>query len=865
MCMRKIIGYILLVISGAQFPSISYCQPKTKLIDSNGTAIVAPAGDYQRSFIHNILFGRNYRREWGTPVSVPIAILDTLAGGLIPYKAGGGRQSKSLHLHDKDNREYVLRSIDKSFGRALPSVFRNTFIEDAIDDQVTFDHPYASLSIPMMAHAAGILHTDPQMVYIPEQPGLDTFNQKFGGYTYMLEQRPDENWETADNFGNSKKIISSSKMLKKLLKDNDNKVDQQLYARSRLFDMLIGDWGRHEDQWRWAVFDENGKKIYRAIPRDRDHAYSQFGGLLPTLFIHAANLDYLRSFGCDIKGIKIYGYTARHLDRQCANELTKQEWIDIAANMQKGLTDKVIENAMRALPSEVYALSGTVLTQKLKSRRDHLRDFAERYYSFIAKEVDVPGSEDRELFDVKRLNEKETLVNIYKINKNNSISDSPLYSRIFNLAETKEVRLYGINGTDKFLVSGDVKHAIRVRLIGGNDADTIIDRSEVKGPAKKTIVYDDERNTIIQSSETRLHLNSDSANHAYNYSEFEYPRKGIRPLLAYNNPDKLFASIGYGYAHHAWRKYPYGSRQAIYLRYSITENSWSLQYDATLYQFAGKWNLGLTTNFDAYRSTNFYGLGNETTFPAWNMDYNKLKTKELLGKLNLNRAIGHHYISVAIFAKSIQLIGTPNNYITDHYLAGRPDLLELQNFAGTELGYTYQNVDDIAVPKKGVMFYGGGNYNYNIASGKEFYSCNGIVQLYTPIIGKFSISSRTGLNSVSGQPEFYQFASIGGNQNFRGYKRDRFRGNTALYNSNELRYITNIRSYFMNGQGGLVAFIDDGRVWLNGEDSNVWHYAYGGGFLLAPFNKLTLTVTYGTSADGQFVNIRFNKLINSIL
>jgi hypothetical protein len=35
--------------------------------------------------------------------------------------------------------------------------------------------------------------------------------------------------------------------------------------------MLLGDWDRHEDQWRWSEFEkENGEHYFRPIPRDRD-------------------------------------------------------------------------------------------------------------------------------------------------------------------------------------------------------------------------------------------------------------------------------------------------------------------------------------------------------------------------------------------------------------------------------------------------------------------------------------------------------------------------------------------------------------------------------------------------------------------
>ena len=114
---------------------------------------------------------------------------------------------------------------------------------------------------------------------------------------------------------------------------------------------------------------------------------------------------------------------------------------------------------------------------------------------------------------------------------------------------------------------------------------------------------------------------------------------------------------------------------------------------------------------------------------------------------------------------------------------------------------------------------------------------------------------------VTGEPEFYQYASIGGSQNMRGFVRDRFWGQTGFYNTNELRWITNFRTYIMNGKIGLIGFVDDGRVWMPNENSDVWHVGYGGGVLLAPFNKFALSVSYGISDEDQLIHLRINKLL----
>jgi len=89
---------------------------------------VVAGKQYDRSWINEWLWGKHYRKEWATPVAMPLFFLDTAAGGLRPYEAGGGRQTKTLHLRNTNDKEYVLRSIDKRFGKALPDIYRGSFV-----------------------------------------------------------------------------------------------------------------------------------------------------------------------------------------------------------------------------------------------------------------------------------------------------------------------------------------------------------------------------------------------------------------------------------------------------------------------------------------------------------------------------------------------------------------------------------------------------------------------------------------------------------------------------------------------------------------------------------------------------------------
>ena len=64
----------------------------TSAQQSGKTVTKAAGPEYKRSPFYQSLWGHNYRREWITPVSFPVLMLDTAYGGLTPEKEGGGHR-----------------------------------------------------------------------------------------------------------------------------------------------------------------------------------------------------------------------------------------------------------------------------------------------------------------------------------------------------------------------------------------------------------------------------------------------------------------------------------------------------------------------------------------------------------------------------------------------------------------------------------------------------------------------------------------------------------------------------------------------------------------------------------------------------
>jgi len=816
---------------------------------------VAAGTQYNSSKGQQRRWGKHYRKEWATPVNFKVVMLDTLAGGVTPYAEGGGRQSKSLRIRDANGREWVLRSIDKTYSKALPEIVRKTFIEHIANDQVSIAHPYSAVTIAPMAEAAKILHTSPQIFYVPKQARLGKYSDEYGDKLYLFEQRPDENWETAPNFANSSNIISTEKLLERLQKHNDERVDQVLYVRSRLFDFVIGDWGRHEDQWRWAATKSGDETLYKPIPRDRDQAYTMFDGFLLRR-AKAMAADHLQSFDATIKDINKFNFPARNLDRRMANEVTLQQWLQQANELKALLTDNVIESAIRQMPPEVFPISGEMIISKLKSRRDHLDEYANKYYLFIAKEVDIPASNDNEMIEVSRLSDGATSVNIYPLKKNGEPHKKPAYSRIFYRKETKEIRIYGIDGEDNYQVLGESGGGVKVRLIGGHDKDLYVDSAN--GRIHKLIVYDNPGNNIAKKM--RRHLSKDSSINAYRYDAFTYDKKGIKPLVFYSNEDHVYAGLEYGLTKFRWRKHPFGWQEKLNVKYSITEKAMSFTYDGRFAQALGKWDVNLYANFDQVRWYNYFGLGNESVNFKTDREFNRLRTKEFIGKLGVVRKFGkYNKIGLSGFYQTVQV---KNDSAFDKALLPlTDDLFDNKQFGGAQLDYSFLIVNDSLLPTKGFGFAAAASYNRNLHNSNEFMRYTGSIQAYLPLTKTIGIAIRGGGATLTGTPEFYQYNMIGGGPTLRGFYRPRFYGKTTAYDQNELRWIKNVKSYLYSGKFGLLAFYDIGRVWMPGESSNTWHAGYGGAIILAPFNRISVSFGYGISSDSKNLFFRLLKVL----
>ena len=353
---------------------------------------------YKADEIKRLMQGEQYRKAWSTSVKVPIVFLDTLKGGMKIVKEGGGKQTHSLKLESQKEISYTLRSINKDPEALIPEYAKTLGLENIIVDGISAQHPYAAIVVAELANQANVLHTNPEIFFVPKQKALGRFNEKYGNRLFLLEYETESkvNWTNLDHVS---EILETDDLqeLKVKLK-NKVSINKKELIRTRLFDLIIGDWDRHSKQWGWAIEEINGKYLAHPIAGDRDNAFFNIDGIIPSIMSNENVVPELRPFTKEIAFLPglIYPF-----DRYFLYNTEEDLFIEEAKKLQKSLNDEVIYKSLKKWPKDIYDLDGENIALKIISRRNELVEYAKGFKKIIDEkgvlQEPLKGSEDLNL------------------------------------------------------------------------------------------------------------------------------------------------------------------------------------------------------------------------------------------------------------------------------------------------------------------------------------------------------------------------------------------------------------------------------------------------------------------------------------
>jgi hypothetical protein len=785
-------------------------------------------------------FGDGYRKAWTTPVALPVLDLKAEAGGLTPLAQVGGFQTEGLAMKGADGRGYTFRKLEKHPERVLPKEWQDSELRAIAIDQTAAAHPAATVIIGALAQSVGIPFYGSRLAVMPDDPALGKFKETFGGTVGTFDEY------ITPGYQGITEIVSSFDMWQKWREGGpENRVDSRAFLKARLFDLVVGNWDRHQGQWRWARIP--ARPLWVPLPEDADQAFTRYEGK----FMGAARLvapRFMRYSGEYPK--RMEGLTTNNYDvtRWLLADVEWPTFEEVARELAAQMTDAAIDEAMRRMPPEWYAVDGAQMTKDLRQRRDGIVAFARRFYLHLADRVDVRGSDQAELASLQHLEDGSLQVTLSPLGGDGG-AGAPYYTRRFSPKETQEIHLYLLGGNDRVVSSGPRKGGIHVHVLGGAGNDTIDDSQsgglDVEDGRGDTVVRRGPGTKVSESEWTNPAPEKDRPwLEPRNYGHWTVPMAQV-----YWEPNQAFM-LGGGVTRTAWgfRKYPWANMQAFTLLYSTGYNNVRASY-------GGQWRLSDTAlvgsvnlRFSGIENRNFYGFGNESPdVPEKTLHQTETNEYSVFPALRY-RPSSAFDLHVGPEAKVVQTKGGDSLVELDQ-VYGSGNFGEVGLRAGLEYDSRGRSVGmtemrgmaapdataaTMARPVTGVRLLAEGFFVPKAWDATE--SFGGVEGSLSGYFGnqRMAFATRVGGRALWGAYPWFESASISGeHHDVRGYYEGRYRGDQSLYGNAEFRYwLGKRKGAVLPLRWGLTTFVESGRVWYADESSKKWHTGYGLGLML---------------------------------
>jgi outer membrane translocation and assembly module TamA len=331
-----------------------------------------------------------------------------------------------------------------------------------------------------------------------------------------------------------------------------------------------------------------------------------------------------------------------------------------------------------------------------------------------------------------------------------------------------------------------------------------------------------------------------------------------------NKDDGIFIGGGVKISRHGFRKEPFAQTHRIMANFAAKTQAFNVRYMGHYTRMLGLWDLEVDAAWLSPNNIrNFYGLGNETE----NTEQNRRFYQAQLGQVEVRPLLVRPLSEGASFFvgptfEFTNVRETSNRFVGQAQAGISNNSFKPQTFLGLEAGMDLRTIDNLTNPKQGFRWINRADLNLGFLNDKS--------ETYTRLETDFklfispslspqvTLGLRAGAAHNIGDFPFFAANTLGGSDNLRGHRRTRFAGRTSAYQNAELRIqLTRFATYFVQGTFGILGFIDNGRVWTDGEQSDLWHQGYGGGVWFNIFDTFVLQIAYGTSADDRAVNVGF--------
>jgi hypothetical protein len=333
----------------------------------------------------------------------------------------------------------------------------------------------------------------------------------------------------------------------------------------------------------------------------------------------------------------------------------------------------------------------------------------------------------------------------------------------------------------------------------------------------------------------------------------------LLPNVGFRTDDGLYLGATNVYTNNGFNGNPFRQKHTVAANYFFKFEGVELSYQGIFANIIPNWNFEVDGYFTNDRfSNNYFGMGNETFNPDDQLDndYNRARMRQV----KLNAGIAYRTLKIKGLYESFKVDENVNRFFTPDNVD--PNVFDSQDYVGAEVSVSYDHDDADDFPTKAVYMGLTGGYKTNLNLEDNSFAYAGIKFGFSQKVipsGNLVLGTMAEYKTNFGEDFFFYHApSIGGNNGLRGFRNERFTGNSYFYQSSDLRLrlkriVTAVAPITIGMYGGF----DYGRVWMDNDASNQWHTSQGGGLWISGYRFLAFNLGFFNSVEGNMVQVGF--------
>ncbi len=703
-----------------------------------------------------------------------------------------------------------LKTIIQQFGLEKSytvSAIKNTDFEKVLYNASYLSYPFSEVLTTQLATAIDIPSSRPKYVAFQE--------------TIQTLQKIDST------------VMTTAKMVSIIQKDYQTALKKNVYLRKRLLDLLVGNYNQKPENQYWI---QQNSTIFPYI-KNNQNQYMDFDGTYKIVSKLLPAYKHFESYNNQIKNIKKVTAQTLGFDVNLLSTLPYEVWEQEVHFIQEKLTEDAVMQIQKMLPNTATIIAKT-LFKRLSSRIDNLSQLAKKYYQLVSKNKIVYASNADDKIEVVRKKES-TQVLFYSLKISGEI---PQKKVTFLNKNTSKIWIYTLMGADYIADSGTGKTSIPIAIIGGKGNDTYVLKN-----GKNSTIYDDKSQThLIETGKAKVKLANHSKFTKTNIKKYSHTQNTITPLFGANPDDGIFIGASNTFLVQNFNRNPFSQKHEFTGIINLGYLGFDVNYYGEIATVSNHFNVFTQLGYQSPNyATNFFGFGNETPNLESNLklDYNRVRIATFDAKMGVVKDEKQYVARANLFFNSYQIEATENRFITSKTLFfPEEDFYKRKNYAGAALSYMHKKMAIPFFTELKLQPSINMKANVNVSNFKNsLVFINPNILITHPLYGDaVTIDATFDYTAIIGSDTpFYLAANIGGNSGLRGYRNQRFTGQSSWYSSTNVKWkAKDVQSDVLPLQIGVFAGFDAGRVEVKEEQSNVIHTSIGGGIWLQSANLM---------------------------